>query len=412
MKKVLVPAVILLMLVPVIAGCGSSSSPDEPVNKKAKSYNLRAESSGFAFGLFGQVMNEDYGENVVLSPLSAKLALAMAYNGASGETKEAMAGVLDLEGMSMEEVNEQLGNLMLSLEQADEDVLLEIANSMWANQDFELNQDFVERCREAYDAEVANLDFSDPESPATINAWVKENTHDKIEEIVGDLYPELALILINAVYFNGKWEVPFEASNTEDGDFHLLDGGTVTVPLMHRWDEFSYYEDEGLQMVSLPYGEESGGRMSMYVVLPSEGRDYGEFLEILSEAGWEEWMDKCADREGELALPRFKMEYEKELSDALKAMGMEPAFEGGFDDMLSGLGGEDLFISKVLQKTYIDVNEEGTEAAAATSVEMEATAAMPEEEPFEMIVDRPFFFAIRDNQTGAILFMGSIVDPS
>ena len=409
MKKVLIPAVVLLLLAPVIAGCGDSASKKEPVKRAAEDYNLKAESSGFAFGLFAQVISEDYGENVVLSPLSAKLALAMAYNGASGETEEAMAGVLDLEDMSLEEVNEQLGNLMLSLEQADEDVLLEIANSMWANQDYALNQEFVERCRESYGAEVANLDFSDPESPATINAWVKEMTHDKIEEIVGDLYPELALILINAVYFNGKWEVPFEASNTEDGDFNLLDGGTVNVPMMHRWGEFSYYEDEGLQMVSLPYGEESGGRMSMYVVLPREGRDYDEFLDTLSEADWEEWMDMFADREGELVLPRFKVEYEKELSDALKAMGMEPAFQGGFEDMLDD---GDARISKVLQKTYIDVNEEGTEAAAATSVEMEATAAMPEEEPFEMIVNRPFFFSIRDNQTGAILFMGSIVDPS
>ena len=412
LKKALVPALVLLMAIPVIAGCGSSSSPVEPDNRKVKSYNLKAESSDFAFGLFGQVASEDYGSNVVLSPLSAKLALAMAYNGAEGETKDAMAAVLDLEGMSLEEVNEQLGNLMTSLEQADEDVLLEIANSLWANQDYALNPDFAQRCREWYEAEVANLDFSDPQSPQTINDWVKEKTHDKIDNIVNKLSPELALILINAVYFNGKWETPFDAEMTEDGDFHLLDGGTLTVPLMRRWDEFSYYEDEGLQAVSLPYGEDSKGRMSMYVILPSEGRDYGEFLGTLSEANWEAWMDMFDDREGELALPRFKVEYEKELNDALKAMGMEPAFRGGLADAFADLGGEDAFISKVLQKTYIDVNEEGTEAAAVTKVEMEATAVMPDTEPFTMRVDRPFFFAIRDNQTGAILFMGSIVDPS
>ncbi len=412
MKRFLIPAVALLLIAPVIAGCGDSSSKEDPVKRAAKDYNLKAEDSGFAFGLFGQVMDEDYGENIVLSPLSAKLALAMAYNGAAGETEEAMAEVLELEDMSLQEVNAQLGNLMLSLEQADEDVLLEIANSMWANQDFALNQDFVERCRDSYDAEVANLDFSDPESPGVINGWVKEKTHDKIEEIVGDLYPELALILINAVYFNAKWKVPFEESNTEDGDFHLLDGSTIAVPLMRRWGEFSYYEDEGLQVVSLPYGEESGGRLSMFVVLPQEGAGYAEFLASLSEAAWEQWMEMLDERDGELALPRFKVEYEKELSDPLKAMGMQPAFEGGLEDVFASLGGEKAYISKVLQKTYIDVNEEGTEAAAATSVEMEATAVMPEEVPFEMIVDRPFFFAIRDNQTGAILFMGSIVDPS
>ena len=411
-KKVIVPALVLLMAIPIIAGCGNSSSIKEPVKRTAMDYNLEAENSGFAFGLFQQVASGDYGTNIVLSPLSAKLALAMTYNGAVGETKDAMAGVLDLEGMSLEEVNKQLGNLMTSLAQADEDMLLEIANSLWANQDYELSQDFVERCRESYDAEVANLDFSDPESPDIINAWVKEKTRDKIEKIVDKLTPELALILINAVYFNGKWETQFDASLTEDGDFHLLDGGTVSVPLMRRSDEYSYYEDENLQAVSLPYGEEEKGRMSMYVVLPREGRDYGEFLSTLSEANWEQWMGMFRNREGELALPRFKVEYKKELSDALKAMGMEPAFHGGLEDIFAGLGGEKAYISKVLQKTYIDVNEEGTEAAAVTEVEVEVTSVQPDTEPFTMTVDRPFFFAIRDNQTGALLFMGSIVDPS
>jgi serine protease inhibitor len=407
MKKAVLSIVVLFMVIPVISSCGASSSPPAPSGQSVKSYNLQAESGDFAFGLFQQVASGDYEDNIVLSPLSAKLALAMAYNGAVGETKDAMASVLDLEGMSLEEVNEQLGNLMLSLEQADEKVLLEIANSLWANDDYELRQDFVERCRESYEAEVANLDFSDPEAPGTINAWVKEKTHDKIEKIIDRLTPELALILINAVYFNGEWQTQFDASLTEDGDFHLMEGSTATVPLMRRADEYSYYESEDLQAVSLPYGE---GRMSMYVVLPREGRDYGEFLSTLNEADWEDWMDMFEDREGELTLPRFKVEYEKELNDALKAMGMEPAFEGGLDDIFTNKAAGPTLISKVLQKTYIDVNEEGTEAAAVTSVEVEM-AAMPDTEPFVMRVDRPFFFAIRDNQTGALLFMGSITNP-
>jgi serpin B len=407
MKKALLSMVVLLLVIPIVSGCGASSSPPTPSNQPPKSYNLQAESSDFAFGLFQQVASGDYVDNIVLSPLSAKLALAMAYNGAVGETKDAMAGVLDLEGMSLEEVNEQLGNLMLSLEQADEKVLLEIANSLWANEDYELRQDFVERCRESYEAEVANLDFSDPEAPGTINAWVKEKTHDKIEKIIDRLTPELALILINAVYFNGKWQTQFDASLTEDGDFHLMDGNTVTAPLMRRAGEYSYYESEDLQAVSLPYGE---GRMSMYVVLPSEGMDYGEFLSTLNEADWEQWMGMFEDREGELVLPRFKVEYEKELSDALEAMGMESAFKGGLDDIFTDNTAGPTYISKVLQKTYIDVNEEGTEAAAVTSVEVEMTA-MPDTEPFAMRVDRPFFFTIRDNQTGALIFMGSITNP-
>ena len=186
-----------------------------------------------------------------------------------------------------------------------------------------------------------------------------------------------------------------------------MDGSTVTAPLMRRAGEYSYYESEDLQAVSLPYGE---GRMSMYVVLPSEGGDYGEFLSTLNEADWDQWMGIFEDREGELILPRFKVEYEKELSDALEAMGMEPAFKGGLDDIFTDNAAGPTFISKVLQKTYIDVNEEGTEAAAVTSVEVEMASA-PDTEPFAMTVDRPFFFTIRDNQTGALLFMGSITNP-
>jgi serine protease inhibitor len=409
-RKILVPLVILLLTLPIVAGCGGKTTPTEPVKKEVKSYDLRAESAGFAFGLFHGIASDDYGANIVLSPLSAKLALAMAYNGAVGETKEAMARVLDLEGISLEEVNQQLGNLIASLQQADEAVLLEIADSLWANQDYELNQDFVERCRESYDAEVANLDFSDPEVADTINAWVSDKTHDKIDKIVSKIDPDLALILINAIYFNGKWQTPFDASLTEQGDFHLLDGGTVSVPFMHRSDEYSYYENDDLQAVSLPYGEEGDARMSMYVILPREGTDYGEFLDGMSEETWGQWMDMFTSKEGALALPRFKVEYEKELNGALKAMGMEPAFEGGLEDIFTTTAGGPAFISKVLQKTYIDVNEEGTEAAAVTSVDVELTA-MPSDSPFTMTVDRPFFFAIRDNQTGALLFLGSIVDP-
>ena len=415
MKRAVLSILILLLVIPVISGCGASSSPPEqsnptPSNPSVKSYNLQAESSDFAFGLFQQVASVGYEDNIVLSPLSAKLALALAYNGAVGGTKEAMASVLDLEGMSLEEANQQLGNLMTSLEQADEEMLLEIANSLWADDSdgYELRQDFVERCREWYEAEVANLDFSDPRAPDTINAWVKEKTHDKIDKIVGSLSPEIALVLINAVYFDGKWRTQFDAALTEDGDFRLLDGSTATVPLMHQSGEYSYYEDEDLQAVSLPYGE---GRMSMYVILPREGRDYGEFLGTLSETNWEGWMGSFVDREGELTLPRFKVEYEKELNDALEAMGMQPAFVSGLEDMFTDLGGQKAYISKVLQKTYIDVNEEGTEAAAATGVYMGITSVQPALPPFVMTVDRPFFFAIRDNQTGTLLFMGSITNP-
>jgi serine protease inhibitor len=409
-RRILVPLIVLLMSFPFAAGCGGQPPLTEPQEKEVKSYILRTEHPDFAFGLFHGVTSDDYSDNVVLSPVSAKLALAMAYNGASGNTAQAMSRVLDLEGMSLEEANEQLGNLMTSLAQADEDVLLEIADSLWADEGFDFKEDFVQRCRDYFAAEVASLDLQDPGTVERINAWVSENTHDKIEKIADRIDPAVVLMLINAVYFNGKWQTPFDPSLTADGDFHLLNGGTISSPFMHRSGEFSYYENDDLQAVSLPYGEKDDGRLSMCVILPREGKDYGEFLGGLKEADWESWMGRFQNKEGDLALPRFKVEYEKELNGALETMGMGPAFEGGFEGMAVG-GEEDLFISKVLQKTYIDVNEEGTEAAAVTSVEVELTA-MPADSPFNMSVDRPFLFAIRDNQTGALLFLGSITNPS
>ncbi len=408
MRRILIPLIIMLMAFPVAAGCGGQAV-QQPSEKDVKGYILRSESSDFAFGLFHGVASEDYSGNIVLSPVSAKLALAMAYNGASGETARAMAGVLDLEGMSLEEVNKQLSNLMTSLVQADEDVLLEIADSLWADEGFDFKEDFVQRCGDYYAAEVANLDLRDPGTVERINAWASEKTQGKINSIIDEIDPLVALILINAVYFNGKWQLPFDPSLTADGDFHLLDGGAISTPFMHRSGEFSYYENYELQAVSLPYGEEDDGRLSMCVILPREGKDYGEFLGGLNEADWESWMGEFQSREGELALPRFKVEYEKELNGSLETMGMGPAFAGGFEGMAEE-GEPPLWISKVLQKTYINVNEEGTEAAAVTGVEMQWCSAPSM--PFTMSVDRPFLFAIRDNQTGALLFLGSIVDPS
>ncbi len=351
-----------------------------------------------------------------------------------------MAEVLDLEGMTLEEVNRQLRNLVSSLEQADEAVLLEIvssleqadeailleivssleqadeaalleiADSLWADEGVEFKEDFIQRCHDFHDAEVAAPDLQDTGTVQAVNAWASEKTRGKIDEIIDKVDEDVVLMLLNAIYFDGEWQVPFDASLTAGDDFHLPKGGTATVPFMHRSYELQYFGNEDLQAVSLPYGGESTGRLSMCVVLPREGADYGEFLAVLSAEDWESWVGGFASREGTLALPRFKVEYEKELSGALKAMDMGPAFTGGFEGMAPG-GGDFLFISKVLQKTCIDVDEEGTEAAAVTDVEIALSVGLGPE-PFSVTVDRPFFFAIRDNATGSLLFLGSIADPS
>lgn len=365
------------------------------------------EPGGFDFGLFQRVLAEESGGNVVLSPFSARLALAMAYNGASGGTLAAMAETLDLQDASLEEVNARFAELLSYLREADEQVVLEIANSLWGNRQVRFYEDFIGRCRDSYGADVETLDYSDPASAEVINDWVKEKTHEKIERIVDELDPYYGVMtLINALYFNGKWSSRFDPGLTEERDFHFPGGETGKVPMMRQSGEYLYCESRDFQAVSLPYG---GGRLSMYVFLPKTDVTYRDFLAGLNELKWEQWMGDFASLEGDIALPRFTVEYEANLNDALKAMGMEPAFQEGFGAM--GPEGEGFFLSEVKQKTYIDVNEEGTEAAAVTGVEVELTSAV-EGPRFSMVVDRPFFFAIRDNASGALLFMGSIVDPS
>jgi serine protease inhibitor len=408
MKKLIIPLVVITMLF-LLTGCGGASTVSESERETeqgiALGMSLKKTPTGFDFNLFRQVAEEDSGENVVLSTLSAKMALAMVYNGADGKTREAMAKVLGFERLSLEEVNRELHDQMVSLQSADEKLQVELANSLWADDEIDFLDDFKERCREYYDAEAASLDFDDPASVDIINAWASEKTHGKIEKII-DSFEEDIYALMNAVYFNGKWTLEFDKSLTQDGDFYLLDGSTVKVPMMHQSGDYLYYENEDLQAVSLPYGDE---KMSMYVFLPREGKDIAQFIQTLNEENWTAWMDSFLESEGSIALPRFKVEYGKRLNDALTALGMGIAFKASQADFSEMAPIAPLWISRVLQKTYIDVNEEGTEAAAVTYGG--AMASCSPDEPFVMNVDRPFFFVIRDNRTGTLLFMGSIVDP-
>jgi serine protease inhibitor len=411
MKKIVFLLVVFTMLL-LAVGCGGSSIISEPETETeqgiALGMSLKKSPTGFDFNLFRRAAEGDSGENVVLSTLSAKLALAMAYNGASGDTRDAMAKVLGFEGLSIEEVNRELHDQMVSLESADPKLQVEIANSLWTFVDVNFYEDFINRCKQYYDAEAANLASQDPSTIVDIiNNWANEKTHGKIDRIIDNLDDDI-YALMNAVYFNGKWTQSFDQSLTVDGDFHLSDESVYKVPMMHQSSEYPYYENEDFQAVGLPYGD---GHMSMYVFLPRQGSDIESFVKSLSEENWTAWMDSFQNKEGAITLPRFKVEYGKELNDVLINMGMGIAFDdygANFSEMASG--GEDLFISRVLQKTYIDVNEEGTEAAAVTYIGMGVTSVRPDQ-TFVMNVDRPFFFAIRDNTTGTLLFMGSIANP-
>lgn len=405
----------ILLAVGAIACSGSASSQNpkpeirnsqitqarevKPVNPKIVEANTR-----FGFKLFSEILKKDGKENVFISPSSVAIALSMAYNGTNGETKTAMAKALEFQGMTLEEINQAHRNLKAALEKADPKVQLSIANALWARQGVDFNPSFLDRNAKFYDAKVKSLDFNQPASADEINGWVKESTRGKIPKIVDRINPNDVMFLMNAIYFKGKWTNEFDKSNTQTRPFTLVNGSKKQVPLMKRQGSYRYFETNQFQAISLPYGDE---RLSMYVFLPKS--NLAEFQKSLTAQNWQSWMKQFSAREGQIQLPRFKMDYDVELKEALSALGMGIAFNDAAD--FSGLSKETTKIDQVKHKTFVEVNEEGTEAAAVTSIGIVATSIRVPEEPFRMIVDRPFFSAIRDNQTGEILFMGTIVNP-
>ncbi len=411
-----------VMLMGVIVGCSqlnnSSNSAlaesrlpqsELPMSDKTASLDTKLISANtkFGFNLFSQLLLGNNHKNIFVSPSSIALALAMTYNGSSGSTQEEMAKALELQGINLKQINSSYAELKASLENSDSKVTLSIANSLWADKNAKLKPDFIQKNQNFYQAQVTNLNFADAAAPSIINKWVRENTQGKIEKIVDKIDPNQVLFLINAIYFKGSWTKEFEQDKTATFPFYLLSGEEKKHPMMSQSGEYRYYETEKFQAVSLPYGE--NGRISFYIFLPKQNSNLKSFHQNLNAVNWEKWMSQFSEREGFVRLPRFKMDYEATLNNALSALGMEEAFsnKANFSEM-----GTNLKISEVKHKTFVEVNEEGTEAAATTSVGIAlASAIFPTQEPFRMIVDRPFFCAIRDNQTQSILFMGSIVEP-
>lgn len=393
-----------------IAAPIAQGSPTPEVNPQAIDSKLVAAQTDFGFKLFSQILQQEANQNVFISPSSVSLALAMTYNGASGETQEAMAKALALQGMTLREINQGNAALIKSLETLEPDVKLSLANSLWARQGVDFRPEFLQRTQDFYSAKVTNLNFDDPAAKSVINDWVKQSTNGKIEEIIDQIKTDSVLFLINAIYFKGNWANEFSKEATEVRPFTLLNGSKKQHPLMLQSRKFQYFENNLFQSVNLPYGK---GRLSMYVFLPKQGVTLQKLYDNLNAQNWQQWMQQFRRREGAVGLPRFKLEYETELNDTLKALGMEVAFDPDRADFSAMRSiPPNLSISKVKHKSFVDVNEEGTEAAAATSVEIIATSAILEpEKPFRLIADRPFFFAIRDNQTGTVLFMGSVVEP-
>lgn len=367
--------------------------------------NLVSSNTRFAFNIFGRLISEDSGQNVFISPLSILLALAMTYNGAVGDTNLAMADAMEFSGMDMGELNQGFSDLMVSILNGDPRVEINIANSIWPRLGFNPKEDFIEINEKYYSSEVKELDFSDPGAVDTINGWIEDATEQKIKKMLTEISPDVVMYLINAIYFKGDWTYPFSEEATRDEDFNLEDGSTKKVPMMNMAEHFQYGQGDNFGILRLPYGQE---KFSMYMLLPDEGVAVDSIIEGLDSGTWEEIRSGMSGMEVRLMMPKYKMEYGvKLLNDVLTDLGMGIAF--GPEADFSGIN-PDIFISKVMHKAVIEVNEEGSEAAAATVVEM-AESAMPAEEIVEFIVDHPFFFVIADDRSGSILFMGKVVEP-
>jgi serpin B len=368
---------------------------------------LAAANTGFAFDLLKQIANVQPRANVFISPFSVSSVLQMVANGAAGDTRTEMQRVLKTTDLPPEILNAAVKNLNQSLD-SQTNVILNLANAIWFQEGLQLKPGFVATNRQFFKAELAPVDFQKSESAKIINDWADKSTRGKIKDVVQWPFDPLTrVILANAIYFKGNWERPFDKSRTKPEDFHLAGGGEKQVPMMEPGGHFDYQEGDGFQAVRLPY---AGARLQMYLFLPDTNSNPAKLLAGLNSNMWrDKIIPGFRNREGTLLFPRFKIEYDVLLNDPLQALGMRHAFG---DADFSAMANERLFISQVKQKSFVEVNEEGTEAAAVTTVVMKSMAIMQPIQPFKMVVNRPFFFVIGDNQTQAILFMGLVYDPA
>lgn len=410
-----VSAVTLLALFLMGSGCeliGSTTDNGDtkpltalPRDLTASEHALIQGSNSFAFGFLREVDAIEDDPNVFLSPLSASMALGMTMNGAAGETQSEMRETLGFEGMSLEEINTSYRNLIDLLVDLDETVEMRIANALWMREGFDFREPFLAATQDYFDAEARALDFADPASVDVINQWVEESTNGRIDSILDEIAQDAVLYLMNAIYFKGTWTTQFDPDDTSRAPFTPVEGAPYDVDMMHASAvPVSYAFLDDVAVLDLPYGRDA---FSMTIVLPSEDRTLAELVASTNEEQWNEWLGALQEGELDVFLPRFRLEYERTLKEALESLGMQQAFDparADFSPMSDAR--DDLYIHEVKQKSFLDVNEEGTEAAAVTSVEIRVTSAPP-----SFRVDRPFLMVIRERFSGSILFIGAIGAP-
>ncbi len=379
--------------------------------------DVAAADNTFGFRLLNAVQKTIPGHNVVLSPVGAALDLSMVLNGAAGQTRQEMLAVLSLSGSELSTINRANAQLLKVIRAPAKSITLTVADSLWVNiRRAALRPDYVKQTQESYDAEMTDLDFSSPSAATRINGWASKETHGRISKSIDRIDPADLALLLNAVYFKGQWAQKFDKTQTQQRDFTLAGGSVKQVPRMVQSGRFDYFETPQMQAIRLSFGE---GDLVMEVLLPAKSSSLGELETQLTPEHWTAWQSQYALRSGKVELPRFELKGNYRLNEPLQTLGMTRVFkpEGAqLTGMFSSAPGQPpagpFFISSVLQSTYWKVDEEGSEAAAVTTTGVRSTAVARPEQPFLMIVDRPFFCAIEDRRSGALLFVGAIYDPS
>ena len=393
-----------------LAATATHAAPPTPVD-------VATADNAFGFRLLGAVQKKAPAGNVVLSPVSAALDLAMALNGATGETRQQMLAALSLGGSDIGAINTANAQLIKVIRTPANSVTLSVADSLWVdNRRVTLRPDYVKRMQEAYDAEITAFDFSDPGAAARINGWASKQIQDRIPKVIDRVDPADLALLLNAVYFKGQWTHKFDKAQTQQRDFTLAGGAVKQVARMAQSGHFDYFDTPDLQAIRLPFG---AGDLVMEILLPGKSSSLSALEAGLTPEHWAAWRAQHTSRSGRIELPRFELKSSYHLNEPLQALGMVRAFHSDgpeaaqLTEMLAPTQGHagHFFISSVLQSTYWKVDEEGSEAAAVTTIGVRAAVMRPEQ-PFQMIVDRPFFCAIEDRRSGALLFIGAIYDPT
>ena len=406
----------IAILVIVLCTAVSCDEKDEvklgpkKINLSSSQVEIIDGSNNFGLDLFREVLaGEPASENVFISPLSVHLALSMTWNGARGETRAQMTDVLNFPDIEVDSVNASNQRLIRDLLSVDDKVETGIANSIWYRDGYSIEKDFLDVNKKYFDARVSPLDFNSGSARDVINSWVAEKTKNRIKEIIDQIDSDHVMFLINAIYFKGIWSTEFVADKTRERTFNLSGRSTKDVMTMETEGAFAYADRDGYKVAELPYGQ---GNYSMLVFLPDADKGVDNMIESLDADEWNILPDLLANKQNvNIRMPRFTFEYDTDLNTSLKELGMKDAFSD-FADFTGINRNGGLYISRVRHKSFVEVNEEGTEAAAVTSVEIRLTSHNPDEPqiiPFH--VDRPFVIAIKEKYTNSIIFIGRVMEP-